>query len=165
MTTIIPGKNVHIPEITEIFNHYILHSNSRFETEPFTEENRTTWFEQFSEELPHQIYCAIENNKVVGFACTQPYRPSTAFSDTVEITIYLSPDVMTKGIGSALYSRLLSHVKSHNVHKVLSGIAVPNVASIALHKKFGFKEIGIFNEYAKKNNQYVSSMWMELSIS
>jgi phosphinothricin acetyltransferase len=47
------------------------------------------------------------------------------------------------------------------VHVILAGIALPNDASIALHRKFGFTEIGTFREYALKNGTYISSTWMQ----
>jgi phosphinothricin acetyltransferase len=47
------------------------------------------------------------------------------------------------------------------VHVTLAGIAVPNDASIALHRKLGFTEVGTFHEYAVKDGQYISSVWME----
>jgi phosphinothricin acetyltransferase len=43
----------------------------------------------------------------------------------------------------------------------VAGIALPNDASIALHKKFGFAEVGIFREYAIKNRERISSIWMQ----
>ncbi|EMB48919.1 toxin resistance protein, partial [Vibrio mimicus CAIM 602] len=36
-----------------------------------------------------------------------------------------------------------------------------NDASVALHKRFGFREVGVFNEYAKKHGQNISSVWLE----
>jgi phosphinothricin acetyltransferase len=47
----------------------------------------------------------------------------------------------------------------------LAGIALPNDASVALHRKFGFTEVGVFEEYAIKNGTYVSSVWMQLQLS
>jgi len=37
-------------------------------------------------------------------------------------------------------------------------------ASAALHRRFGFTEVGTFHEYAIKNGQYLSSLWMELRL-
>jgi hypothetical protein len=39
--------------------------------------------------------------------------------------------------------------------------ALPNDASVALHRKFGFTEVGTFREYAVKNGHYISSVWMQ----
>jgi predicted GNAT superfamily acetyltransferase len=48
-----------------------------------------------------------------------------------------------------------------SVHVALAGIALPNDASVALHRNFGFTEVGTFREYAIKNGQYISSVWMQ----
>ncbi|MFA0016611.1 N-acetyltransferase family protein [Vibrio lentus] len=150
-----------ITGITDIFNFYIKHTNARFEEEEFTLENRQQWFAQFSNNSKHQLYVATENSALLGFACSQQYRAMSAFEDTVEVTVYLAEEATGKGLGSKLYSQLFSSISTHGVHRALSGVALPNDASSALHKSFGFREVGVFNEYAKKNGQYISSMWLE----
>jgi phosphinothricin acetyltransferase len=69
--------------------------------------------------------------------------------------------VRAKGIGSALYHVLLDSLRSEDIHVAVAGIALPNDASVALHRKFGFTEVGIFEEYAIKRGAYVSSLWMQ----
>lgn len=150
-----------IAGITDIFNFYIKHTNARFEEEELTLENRQQWFAQFSNNSKHQLYVATENGALLGFSCSQQYRAMSAFEETVEVTVYLAEEATGKGLGSQLYSQLLSSISVHGVHRALSGVALPNDASIALHKSFGFREVGVFNEYAKKNGQYISSMWLE----
>ncbi|PMG96786.1 GNAT family N-acetyltransferase [Vibrio lentus] len=155
------GRLSDVEGITDIFNFYIEHTNARFEEEKFTLENRQQWFTQFSNNSKHQLYVAIENGALLGFACSQQYRAMSAFEDTVEVSVYLAEEATGKGLGSKLYSQLFSSISTHGVHRALSGVALPNDASIALHKSFGFREVGVFNEYAKKNGQYISSMWLE----
>ncbi|MEZ9890856.1 N-acetyltransferase family protein [Vibrio lentus] len=155
------GRLSDVAGIRGIFNFYIQHTNARFEEEEFTLENRQQWFTQFSNNSKHQLYVAIENGALLGFACSQQYRAMSAFEDTAEVTVYLAEEATGKGLGSKLYSQLLSSISTHGVHRALSGVALPNDASIALHKSFGFREVGVFNEYAKKNGQYISSMWLE----
>ena len=155
------GKLADVSSITDIFNYYIEHSNARFEESPLSLDNRLEWFSQFKPDSRHQIYVAIDNGKLIGFACSQPYRAMAAFDETAEVTVYLAPFIQGKGVGSKLYEKLFSAIQAHGVHRVLSGVALPNEASIALHKRFGFREVGVFNEYAKKNGEYISSMWLE----
>ena len=147
--------------ITDIFNYYIEHTNARFETALLSYENRQAWFSQFAGDSKHQLFVAVENENILGFACSQPYRATSAFEDTVEVTIYLAPEVKGKGVGTLLYSKLFETLAEQGVHRALSGIALPNDASLALHKRFGFREVGVFQEYAKKNGQYINSMWLE----
>jgi len=155
------GKLSDVAAITDIFNFYIEHTNARFEEQALTQENRLNWLSQFSCNGKHQLFVAIESGELLGFVCSQQYRNSSAFEDTVEVTVYLNPNVKGKGIGSKLYDKLFSSISNYGVHRVLSGIALPNEASVALHMRFGFREIGVFDEYAKKNGQYISSVWLE----
>ncbi|NOH71955.1 N-acetyltransferase family protein [Vibrio pectenicida] len=159
------GKLSDVAAITDIFNFHIEHTNARFEECAYTQENRQNWFSQFSCNSKHQLFVATINGELLGFACSQPYRDISAFEDTVEVTVYLVSTAKGKGVGSKLYSKLFSSISDYGVHRVLSGIALPNDASIALHKRFGFREVGVFNEYAKKNGQYISSIWLEKSLN
>jgi phosphinothricin acetyltransferase len=144
-----------------IYNHYVEHSVTTFDVEPTTVENRAAWFETFSNSGPHRLLVACEGKRVVGYASSSPFRAHPAFSHTVEISVYLRPQVHARGIGSALYRSLLGSLESEDIHVALAGIALPNDASIALHRKFGFTTLGIFDEYALKHGVYISSVWMQ----
>lgn len=159
------GRLSDVWQITDIFNYYIEHTNARFETMPFSYENRQSWFSQFAGDSKHQLFVVVENENILGFACSQPYRATSAFEDTVEVTIYLAPEATGKGLGSILYSKLFDALVEQGVHRALSGVALPNDASLALHRRFGFREVGVFKEYAKKNGQYISSMWLEKALN
>ncbi|MER6442317.1 N-acetyltransferase family protein [Streptomyces sp. NPDC001185] len=110
---------------------------------------------------PYRILVARQGTQVLGYACTQRYRDQDAFRETVEVSIGLVERSRGQGLGTALYQALFSAVDSEPVHVILAGIALPNENSVALHKKFGFSEIGTFKEYAVKNGQYLSSLWMQ----
>src|SRR5258708_27031473 len=60
-----------------------------------------------------------------------------------------------------LYGELLKRLETQDVHLAVAGVALPNDASIALHRKLGFEEIGIFKEYATKHGQLISSVWFQ----
>ncbi|MBO0728350.1 MAG: N-acetyltransferase [Acidimicrobiaceae bacterium] len=157
-----PGKLGDLPELVRIYNHYVENSYATFDTEPVTVESRTGWFERFSEVGAHRLLVASEGERVLGCASSGSYREHAAFANTVEVSVYLDPELRSRGIGSALYRPLLDNLRSENVHVALAGIALPNDASIALHRKFGFTEVGVFEEYALKKGTYISSIWMQL---
>lgn len=153
-----------LPELVSIYNYYATNSHATFDTDPVTLDSRTSWFDGFSETGPHRLLVAAEGGRVLGCASSAPYREHPAFARTVEVGIYLHPDVRSRGIGSALYRPLLDNLRSENIHVALAGIALPNDASIALHRKFGFTEVGVFENYAVKNGTYISSAWMQLQL-
>ena len=144
-----------------IRNHYILSSHATFDEALLSEETVALWIKTFSPSGPYQLLVAEEAGRVLGFASSQQYRTHPAFRKTVETSIYVAPSQASGGIGSSLYTGLFSAITNEGLHKAVAGIAMPNEASVRLHKKFGFTEVGTFTEYAVKNGQYVSSLWMQ----
>lgn len=159
------AKPEDLARLTEIDNYYIANSNATFLVEPRMAEDRREWFNKYKEHGPYRMLVCEENGIVQGCAFSSRYRDHFAFDQTIEVSVYLAPEVRTKGIGTALYQELFSLLKNEPLHLVVAGIALPNDASIALHKKFGFEEVGVFKEYAVKNGKYISSIWMQKRLS
>lgn len=156
-----PAKLSDLGVLCEIRNHYIAHSNALFETVLETVEGRTPWFQRYSTQGPHRILVAEQEGSVVGYVSSSKYRDGEFFSKTVELSVFVDAKVQAKGIGTSLYSAIFKILEDEKIHCVLAGVALPNDASVALHKKFGMEEVGVFREYAIKNGQYFSSMWLQ----
>jgi phosphinothricin acetyltransferase len=149
-----------LPMLVEIFNHYVIHSHATFQTELQTVESRQPWFDAYGEGR-HQLLVASLEGTVVGYASSSPYRPGPAFETTVETSVYLHPDHRARGTGSALYEALFERMRHQDVHLAVAGIALPNAASLALHRRMGFEEVGTFRDYARKNGSWISSTWLQ----
>lgn len=149
-----------LPGIVAIYNHYIEHAQTPFTTEPCSVESRVAWFEAFDGGRYH-LLVARDDSGILGWIGSSPYRPSTAFDHTVETSVYLHPEKHGRGVGSLLYAALFDRLRTQPVHTVLAGIAQPNPASVALHRKVGFVEVGTFREYAAKRGSWISSTWFQ----
>jgi phosphinothricin acetyltransferase len=156
-----PAAQEDLPRIVEILNYTIENSHATFATQPTTVVERRAWFEHFAATGPHRLLVAQQGNDVLGYACSQPYRDHEAFRETAEASIALDVSCRGRGVGTTLYRALFDILVDEPVHVILAGIALPNDASIALHRKFGFTEVGTFRDYALKNGQYISSTWMQ----
>ncbi|MDY7110609.1 MAG: N-acetyltransferase family protein, partial [Planctomycetota bacterium] len=88
--------------------------------------------------------------KVVGFAKAAPYHGRCAYAYAVEITVYVHPDYHGRGIGKALYGRLLSTLKAQGYHAVIAAIAQPNPISVKLHESSGLWHAGTFRGIGRK---------------
>jgi phosphinothricin acetyltransferase len=144
-----------------ILNYTIANSDATFSTEPVTVAERRVWFERFAPAGPYRLLVARRGTQVLGYAASQPYRENHGFRETVEVSIALDVSSRGQGIGTALYRELFECLASEPVHVALAGIVLPNDASVALHRKLGFTDVGTFHEYAIKNGRYLSSVWME----
>jgi phosphinothricin acetyltransferase len=160
-TRIRPADRGDLARITEIYNHYVLNTPATFDVEAYTVERRESWFAQFSVAGRHRLLVAEEDGVVMGYAGTTRFRPKAAYETTVETTIYCVPEAVGKGIGRRLYAELFEVLKGEDIHRFVAGYALPNVASEALHRRFGFKEVGVFSENGRKFGRYWDVCWAE----
>ena len=110
---------------------------------------------------PHRLLVAIDERGTIGYAASLRYRDHPAFDRTVELSIYLDSAATGRGVGTALYTALLDHVRHQPVDVAVAGIALPNEASVALHHRVGFTDVGVFTGYAIKAGRPISSLWVQ----
>jgi phosphinothricin acetyltransferase len=156
-----PAVEEDLAGIVAILNETAANSTASFDTRPVDVAQRREWFGQFAAGGPHRLLVARRGDEVLGYAASQRYRDHEAFLRTVEVSISLAPAARGRGVGTALYGELFERLAGEPVHVALAGISMPNDASVALHRKFGFTEVGTFREYAVKNGRYLSSLWMQ----
>ncbi len=156
------GRVEDLPRLLDIYNHYVEQTPITFDTEPLSLEKRRVWFAGFAAAGPHRILVAESKGRVQGYASSGTFRPKAAYARSVEASIYLDPEDHGVGIGSALYAGLLEGLEAEpSVHRVLAGITMPNEASIALHKRFGFQRVATFSEVGFKFGRYWDVAWFE----
>ena len=159
-----PAERGDLARMTEIYNYYVLNTPVTFDVEAYTVERREAWFAQFGLAGRHRLVVAEENGIVMGYAGTTRFRPKAAYETTVEMTIYCAPEAVGKGIGRRLYAELFEVLKGEDIHRFVAGYASPNAASEALHRRFGFKEVGVFSENGRKFGQYWDVCWAERAV-
>lgn len=151
-----------LEDINDIYNYFVSNTHSTFDTKPFSLDVRKAEFEAYNNNSHYNFLVAVENNKVIGWACNSKYREHEAFDKTSDLTVYIHYQHHGKGVGAALYVKLFELLaRQKYFHSLLAAVALPNEASIQLHKKFGMEEVGIFKEYASKNGRLISSMWLQ----
>src|SRR5262249_6563997 len=98
-----------------------------FDIEPVRAEDRHDWYEEHTTGAGHRLLVAEDGGRIVGYAGTGTFRGKRAYDTTVA---------------------------GEPVHRAVAGITLPNVASIALHRRFGFEEVGVFRENGRKLGRY-----------
>ena len=164
-----PAAPTDVPALARIRAHYVMNTHSVFATVPPSDEEVAAWVEGFADGTAHQLLVAVDDalsgERLAGYASTSPYRPTPAFACTAELSIYLGPDLEGRGVGSALYGELLDRSERHGTRTFLAGVALPNDASVAFHRKHGFTEVGTFRDYAEKWGRSISSTWFQRSVT
>lgn len=155
------ASSTDLPRLTEIYNHYVIHTPVTFDLEPYSVEKRLAWFEQFGLTGRYRLLVAELDSVVAGYAGTTRFRPKPAYDTTVETTIYCAPDAIGKRIGTSLYSALFETIIGEDIHRIVAGYVIPNPQSAALHARFGFKPVGVFRENGRKLGKYWDVAWVE----
>ena len=150
-----------LPALTAIYNHYIVHTPITFDLKTYDPEQRRAWFDDHAPAGRHRLLVADERGDVVGYATTSRWRPKAAYDTTVESSVYVRHDAVGRGIGRQLYAALFEAIAGEDVHTIVAGVALPNAASIALHERFGFREVGVFREVGLKFGQFWDVAWLQ----
>jgi phosphinothricin acetyltransferase len=150
-----------LPRLTEIYNHYVMHTAVTFDVEPYTVEGRARWFAQFAENGRHRLMVAEQNGEVVGYAGTTAFRPKAAYDVTVETTIYCAPTATGKGVGAKLYGALFAAIEAEDIRSIVAGFTLPNPGSARLHERFGFRTVGTFLENGRKFGRFWDVCWTQ----
>jgi phosphinothricin acetyltransferase len=77
-------------------------------------------------------------------------------------TIYVNKNARASGVGKRLLTELISLAKKGGFHTMIAGVDASNNKSIEFHKKFGFSEVGTFNEVGFKFDKWLDLKFLQL---
>ena len=146
--------------ICSIYNEYILNTTITFEETPLQAEEMASRIRLVTQSYPWLVY--EKDSRIVGYAYAGKWKERSAYRYSVETSIYMDSRHVGKGIGTQLLKELLERLKAVSLHSVISGIALPNPASVALCERFGFKKIAHFSEVGYKMNRWIDVGYWEL---
>lgn len=149
-----PYADRDLNRVTEIYNDYVRTSIATFDLEPVAAAEYAHWVEAHTSGEGHGLWVAEQDGQVIGYAGCGPFRPRRAYDRTAEVSIYLDPAQIGRGLGTALYARLFDSLASARLHRLVAVIALPNPASVALHQPFGFREVGRLSQVGWKLGEF-----------
>jgi len=156
-----PARPDDLEALTAIYNHYVATSTATFDLEPVTVEQRGEWFSHYGSVGPYRLIVSEVEARVRGYASSSRFRPKGAYATSVETTVYIEEGYAGRGLGTRLYAALFDALSGEDLHRAYAGIALPNPASIALHRRFGFAELGVYHEVGRKFGRFWSVQWFE----
>lgn len=155
---------VDIDGITAIYNHAVAHTNAIWIERQVDAANRAAWHAE-RQRLGYPVLVAVgEGGAVLGYASFGDWRPFDGYSHTVEHSIYVRHDVRGQGIGEALMQALIPRARALGKHVMVGGIDSENAASIRLHKKLGFVEVGLLPQVGMKFGKWLDLAFLQLTL-
>lgn len=148
-----PATEADLAAIHAIHNRAIEETAATWLWEPILLPARQDWFAA-QRQADRPVLVAELDGKVVGWASYGPFRPYHGYRDTMEHSVYLDAAAHRRGLGRALMGRLLEAAKQRGVHVMVAAIALPNEASVGLHRALGFTQVGVMPEVGLKFGRY-----------
>ena len=92
--------------------------------------------------LPFARVVARDSLMIVGWAALSPVSARRVYSGVAEISVYVRASARGAGVGSSLLDALIQQAEQNGIWTLQAGVFPENEGSIALHKRFGFREVG-----------------------
>ena len=148
--------------IAAIYAPYVRDTVISFETEPPDDGEMRRRIATTLETHPWLV--AVRGGRVVGYAYASQHRARLAYRWACDVAVYLAPEAKGQGIGTALYTELLSLLRRQGFQHAFGGIALPNLASVALHEKMGFRHLGTYTQVGFKLGAWHDVGWWQLTL-
>jgi L-amino acid N-acyltransferase YncA len=133
--------------IARIYNQGIAERIATFETEPRTAADIMAALAERGERYPTVV--AERDGRVVAWAAASQYRSRPCYAGVAEYSVYTAREARGTGTGVVVLEALFAAAEERGLWKLLSRIFPENVASLALARKVGFVEVGVYRRHGK----------------
>ena len=148
--------------MADLYRPIVLDSFISFEAVPPTAAEMAARISQTLASHPWLV--AEVDGRFAGYAYGSAHRARAAYRWSCDVSCYVSPDAQRRGVGKALYTRLIEILKLQGFHAAHAGIALPNAASVALHEAVGFRPVGVYEEVGFKNGSWRDVGWWSVKL-
>ena len=150
-----------LPAVQAIYAHHVRHGLASFEDDPpDLAEITARWQNAVAKGLPFRVLEAA--GKIAGFAYAAPYRARVAYRYTAEDSVYVAPDAQGRGYGRMLLADIIAASTQAGMRQMVAVIGdSANIASIALHRRQGFRPVGTLGAVGFKQGRWVDSVLMQ----
>jgi L-amino acid N-acyltransferase YncA len=156
------------PVVREIYVEGIRTGNATFETQP------PAWDRWDASHLKSCRFVAVSQNdashetaasrgacEVVGWAALSPVSNRCVYGGVAEVSVYIAERARGRKIGSALLAALVEASERGGIWTLQARIFPENVASVALHKRFGFRVVGTRECIGQMNGRWRDTVLLE----
>lgn len=142
-------------EVLEIYRQGLDSGEASFETAP---PDWPTWNRKYHH------FCRlvrVDEAQVLGWAALAPVSTRHCYRGVAEVSVYVASAEHGKGIGSDLMAALVEASESHGIWSLYSSIFPENRATLRLHLRHGFREVGTRERIAQQNGRWRDTLILE----
>ncbi|TAK01983.1 MAG: N-acetyltransferase family protein [Chloroflexota bacterium] len=126
----------HAPRVLEIYGEGIATGDATFESVV------PDWASFDAGHLPEARLVAVVGGQVGGWVALSPYSSRAVYRGVAWESVYVAAASRGRGIGLILLEAAIVAAQAAGFWTLLAGIEIENRASLALHRRAGFRELG-----------------------
>ena len=150
------------PALLDIYAQYI-DTGVTFEYALPTREEFTARIAAICRDYPYLV--CQEGDRLLGYAYAHQPWERAAYQWNAELSVYLAPDAVGKGLGKKLYAALEDLLRLQRVLTVYGVVTLPNPASEGLHQSMGYTQRALFPAAGFKAGQWKDVAWFGKDLS
>lgn len=148
-------RNSDWPSVARIYAEGISTGQATFET------SVPEWDNWDNGHLTNCRIVAEQEDEICAWAALTPVSGRCVYAGVAEVSVYVSEKHRGKGLGHILLQTLVEESEANNIWTLQSGIFSENVASIKLHLKSGFRQVGYRERIGKMNGAWRDTVLLE----
>ena len=142
-------------QVRSIYVEGIATGHTTFETEA------PSWEKWNAGHLQVARLVARKGDKVLGWAALSAVSNRDVYRGVAELSISVGEENRDQGIGRALLDALIEQAESNGIWTLQAAIFPENIASVNLHLRCGFREVGRREQIAKLNGVWRDTLLFE----
>jgi L-amino acid N-acyltransferase YncA len=87
-------------------------------------------------------FVAVDDPTVLGWVALSPVSDRCAYTGVAEVSVYVAEHARGRGVGLRLLETVIGHADAAGIWTIQAGIFPENIASVALHRRTGFRVVG-----------------------
>jgi L-amino acid N-acyltransferase YncA len=143
------------PAVRAIFEQGIAGGQATFETEA------PSWEAWDKTHLEGYRLVALQGGEVVGWAALAPVSERCCYEGVAEDSVYVADSAQGRGVGRALLAELIERAERDGLWTLQAGIFQENTASVELHKRCGFRVVGVRERLGQHHGVWRDVVLME----
>ena len=144
--------------VADVFAEGIATGLATFETQV------PSWEAWDAAHLADHRFVAKLDDDVVGWVAVVPYSRRPVYRGVGEESVYVAERARGRGVGRALLEAVIESARAGGLWTLQAGIFADNTASLELHRRLGFREVGVRERIGQLNGVWRDVVLLELRL-
>jgi L-amino acid N-acyltransferase YncA len=148
--------------VAAIYDPQVAHGTASFETEPPGPDEMARRIGRCLDKSWPWLVAQGEGGAILGYAYLNQFRDRAAYAHSAETSVYVADGLHGRGLGRRLMAALLDEGARAGFRQFVAVIGDSgNAASIALHRRMGFRHVGTLTNVGEKFGRLLDVVYMQ----